>query len=98
MNHIEDKQKIKTVVEPSERSLTPTETPEYLQGYRAGLRDGAKRSRRLSGDGILGALLAISLLLGLGYLGLNYVRTGSFLPFDVEFNAPVKITPPDDVS
>lgn len=95
MNYTEDKHNTKTIVEATDRPVVLTESTDYMRGYRTGLRDGAKRPQRFSGDGILGALLAIALMLGLGYLGLNYVRTGSFLPFGVEFEAPVKITPPE---
>lgn len=70
------------------------ESPDYLRGYKDGLRDGAKKPRRFSGDGILGALLAIALLSGLGYLAWNYMQTGSFLPFQVELRTPVEITTP----
>ncbi len=48
------------------------ESPEYLRGYRDGQRDHVTKVRKSSGDGILGALLAIALLCGVGYLAYNY--------------------------
>jgi uncharacterized iron-regulated membrane protein len=56
------------------------ESPEYLRGYRDGQRDRVVNSRIHSGDGILGALLAIALILGIGYFGYNYATTGQILP------------------
>ncbi|UBF26857.1 hypothetical protein K9N68_02385 [Kovacikia minuta CCNUW1] len=56
------------------------ESPDYLRGYRDGQRDRIANSRIRSGDGILGALLAIALLLGIGYFGYNYATTGQLLP------------------
>lgn len=67
---------------------TVTDTPEYVRGYRDGLRDGKSHARRSSGDGILGALLAIALLCGLGYLGWNYATTGQLLPTRIEVTPP----------
>lgn len=65
-----------------------TESPEYLRGYRDGIRDRRATSRPASGDGLLGALLAIALLAGLGYFGYNYATTGRFLPPGIDVNAP----------
>jgi hypothetical protein len=56
------------------------ENADYLRGYRDGLRDRQNATRRHSGDGILGALLAIALIAGVGYLAYNYANTGKFLP------------------
>ncbi|MGA7936671.1 MAG: hypothetical protein WCA35_24160 [Kovacikia sp.] len=56
------------------------ESPDYLRGYRDGQRDRIVNSRLRSGDGILGALLAIALILGIGYFGYNYATTGQFIP------------------
>ncbi len=56
------------------------ESPDYLRGYRDGQRDRIVNSRLRSGDGILGALLAIALLAGVAYFGYNYAMTGQFLP------------------
>ncbi len=52
------------------------ESPEYLRGYRDGQIARQASNRTTSADGILGALLAIALLGGLGYLVYNYVTTG----------------------
>ncbi|MCL6433001.1 MAG: hypothetical protein K6T90_02115 [Leptolyngbyaceae cyanobacterium HOT.MB2.61] len=64
------------------------QSPEYLRGYRDGQRDRLARSRALSGDGILGALLAIALIAGIGYFGYNYATTGQFFPDRVDFTLP----------
>jgi hypothetical protein len=56
------------------------ENPEYLQGYRDGQRDSLAKTRRGTGDGILGALLAIALLCGLGYLAYNYAIGNLAIP------------------
>ncbi|WP_421658202.1 hypothetical protein [Leptothermofonsia sp. ETS-13] len=61
------------------------QSPEYLRGYRDGQRDRLARARALSGDGILGALLAIALIAGIGYFGYNYATTGQFFPERVDF-------------
>ena len=61
---------------------------DYLRGYRDGVRDAHLKARRFSGDGILGALLAIALLSGAGYLTWNYITTGQILPVNVEIKAP----------
>lgn len=76
----------------------PIETPptaersEYLRGYRDGIRDRRRVVRPASGDGLLGALLAIALIAGLGYFAYNYATTGRFLPAGMEIN-PVRIQP-----
>ncbi|MEX0272219.1 hypothetical protein AB3R30_24150 [Leptolyngbyaceae cyanobacterium UHCC 1019] len=59
-----------------------SENPEYLKGYRDGVRstDGG---RFVAGDGLLGALLAIALMAGVGY---HYATTGRLLPTGVEIN------------
>ena len=72
--------------------LPVTESPEYLRGYRDGLRDRRSSAHPASGDGLLGALLAIALIAGVGYFGYNYVTTGRFLPDGVEVN-PVRLSP-----
>lgn len=68
------------------------ENPEYLQGYRDGVRDRRMASRPAAGDGILGALLAIALIVGVGYFGYQYATTGQLLPTDgnsdIEINLP----------
>lgn len=72
-----------------ERNINPLptgENPDYLRGYRDGMRDRSALSRPQSGDGILGALLAIALLAGVGYFGYHYVTTGRLLPNGVEIN------------
>lgn len=56
------------------------EPTDYLQGYRDGQRDSLAKTRRGTGDGILGALLAIALLGGLGYLAYNYVIGNLVVP------------------
>jgi hypothetical protein len=64
-----------------ERSVEPLREsahPEYLRGYRDGVRDRRSTIRPASGDGILGALLAIALIAGIGYFGYNYATTGRF--------------------
>lgn len=62
-------------------------SPEYLKGYRDGVRDRQVTARPYnSGDGVLGALLAIALLAGIGYFGYNYATTGRLLPADVELD------------
>lgn len=60
------------------------ENPEYLRGYRDGVRDRMAHARRGSGDGLLGALLAIALIAGVGYFGYTYATTGRLLPAGVE--------------
>lgn len=59
---------------------TIVDSPEYLQGYRDGQRDSLAKPRRGTGDGILGALLAIALLGGLGYLAYNYAIGNIVIP------------------
>jgi hypothetical protein len=57
---------------------TIAESAEYLRGYRDGQNDRiAKNSRKTSADGILGAILAIVLLAGVGYVAYHYA-IGSF--------------------
>ncbi|MBW4521857.1 MAG: hypothetical protein KME16_19415 [Scytolyngbya sp. HA4215-MV1] len=54
------------------------ESADYWRGYRDGQHDRiAKNSRKASADGILGALLAIVLLGGVGYVAYQY-SIGSF--------------------
>lgn len=65
------------------------ESPEYLQGYRDGQRDSLAKARRGAGDGILGALLAIALLCGLGYLAYNYAIGNLVVP-QVRIETPGK--------
>lgn len=72
-------------VDSSEKRLE--RSPEYLKGYRDGVRDRQVAVRpHNTGDGILGALLAIALLAGVGYFGYNYATTGRLLPIDIEPN------------
>lgn len=73
-------------------TLPTAESPEYLRGYRDGVRDRRGVSRPASADGLLGALLTLALVAGIGYFGYNYVTTGRLLPAGVEFN-PVRIQP-----
>jgi hypothetical protein len=73
--------------------LPTTENSEYLRGYRDGVRDRRVVARPASGDGLLGALLAITLIVGVAYLGYNYATTGRFLPAGVEINPPLRIQP-----
>jgi len=61
---------------------------DYLRGYRDGVKDRRAAGRPSAGDGLLGALLAIALMVGLGYLGYNYATTGQFLPADLTINMP----------
>ena len=69
-------------------SVKPQEThsPEYLKGYRDGVRDRQAARSYNAGDGVLGALLAIALIAGVGYFGYNYATTGRLLPGGVELN------------
>ncbi len=73
-------------------TLPTAESPEYLRGYRDGIRDRRAAVRPASGDGLLGALLAIALIAGIGYFAYNYATTGRFLPAGTEIN-PVRIQP-----
>lgn len=75
--------------------LHTTENPEYLRGYRDGVRDRRSAARPVSGDGLLGALLAIALIAGIGYFGYNYATTGRVLPtaIDVNISSPGSNTP-----
>ena len=60
-------------------------SPEYLKGYRDGVRDRQVAARpHNAGDGILGALLAIALMAGVVYFGYNYATTGRLLPAGIE--------------
>ncbi len=68
--------------------IRETESPEYLRGYRDGVRDRQSAVRPASGDGILGALLAIALIAGVGYFGYNYATTGRLLPPGVDISLP----------
>jgi hypothetical protein len=70
------------------------ESPDYLRGYRDGQRDRLARSRALSGDGILGALLAIALIAGIGYFGYNYATTGQILPKEFDVRSLPQLSPP----
>ena len=64
-------------VRPSSQPMI-AESAEYLRGYRDGQNDRiAKNSRKASADGILGAILAIVLLAGVGYVAYHY-SIGSF--------------------
>jgi hypothetical protein len=63
-----------------------TESTEYLRGYRDGLRDRQAAFRHHAGDGLLGALIAIFLILGIGYLGYNYANTGHVLPSNLDLS------------
>lgn len=56
------------------------DNPDYLRGYRDGIRDRRAAGRAHAGDGLLGALLAIALMAGVGYLAYNYTNTGTVLP------------------
>ncbi len=72
-------------VDSSEKRLETS--PEYLKGYRDGVRERQVAARpHNAGDGILGALLAIALLAGVGYFGYNYATTGRLLPVGSEPN------------
>jgi len=73
-------------------TLSTGENADYLRGYRDGMRDRRTFAHPASGDGILGALLAIALIAGLSYFGYNYITTGRLLPAGVELN-PVKTQP-----
>ncbi|MBF2027975.1 MAG: hypothetical protein IGS48_14630 [Oscillatoriales cyanobacterium C42_A2020_001] len=75
--------------ERSVETLRESEHPEYLRGYRDGVRDRRSTVRPASGDGILGALLAIALIVGIGYSGYNYATTGRFLPLGIDINRPL---------
>lgn len=77
--------------EHSIHTTSTGENSEYLRGYRDGIRD-RRVARSGSGDGILGALLAITLIAGIGYFGYNYITTGRLFPSGVDFN-PVQIQP-----
>jgi len=70
-----------------------TESAEYLRGYRDGLKDRMSLSRRRSGVGVAGTILAIVLLAGLGYLLYNYSTTGRPLPNNIESTPPRLTTP-----
>ncbi|MBF2029433.1 MAG: hypothetical protein IGS48_22185 [Oscillatoriales cyanobacterium C42_A2020_001] len=64
------------------------ENSDYLRGYRDGVRDRRAAGRPRAGDGLLGALLAIALMAGVGYLGYNYATTGQVLPADFNITLP----------
>lgn len=64
------------------------ENTDYLRGYRDGQRDRTATARSRSNDGILGALLALSLLAGVGYASYNYFMTGNWWPTGVELPRP----------
>lgn len=66
------------------------ESPDYLRGYRDGLRDRIARTHHSAGDGLLGALLAIALIAGVGYFGYHYATTGRVLPAGTEFVNPLQ--------
>lgn len=71
-----------------------TQTPEYQRGYRDGLRDRHVQHRARSADGILGALLTLSLLGGIGYFAYNYTQTGRLMPtIDVTHYFPNQPSP-----
>lgn len=70
-----------------------TESAEYLRGYRDGLKDRMALSRRRSGAGVAGAILALALLAGLGYLLYNYATIGRPLPNNIEINPPRPTNP-----
>jgi hypothetical protein len=74
--------------ERDSENLRTTDHPEYLRGYRDGIRDRRSVARPASGDGLLGALLAIALIAGIGYFGYNYATTGRVLPAGVDVNIP----------
>lgn len=69
-------------------TLRESDHPKYLRGYRDGMRDRRSTVRPVTGDGILGALLAIALIVGIGYVGYNYATTGRFLPSGIDINRP----------
>lgn len=77
----------------SEKNNTEKTNTDYLRGYRDGIRDRRAASRSSSGDGLLGALLAVALITGVGYLGYNYATTGQLLPAEVELQNPFHETP-----
>ncbi|GAP96937.1 hypothetical protein [Leptolyngbya sp. NIES-2104] len=70
-----------------------TESADYLRGYRDGLKDRMALSRRRSGTGILGAVIAILVLAGLGYLLYNYSTTGRLLPNNIEITPSRPVAP-----
>lgn len=81
---------MRKTVKPQEEVI---ESPDYLRGYRDGQRDRLRKARALSGDGILGALLAISLIAGIGYFGYNYATTGRLLPAEFDLRSLPQLSP-----
>jgi hypothetical protein len=72
-----------------------TQTPEYQKGYRDGLRERNNQHRARSADGILGALLALALLGGVGYLAYSYTQTGQLVPTIDLTNYPLNQSAPE---
>lgn len=70
-----------------------TESVDYLRGYRDGLKDRMALSRQRSRTGILGAVIAVLVLAGLGYLLYNYSTTGRLLPSNVEITPSRPVAP-----
>ncbi|MBM0745049.1 hypothetical protein JOY44_26385 (plasmid) [Phormidium sp. CLA17] len=65
------------------------ENLDYLKGYRDGIRQGRMATRSRSGDGLLGALLAIALIAGVSYAGYSYATTGTAIPSGIDLRGLV---------
>lgn len=86
MRNIDHEKPVEVIKPDVSGTSQETHSPEYLKGYRDGVRDRQAARSYNAGDGVLGALLAIALIAGVGYFGYNYATTGRLLPGGVELN------------